>query len=229
MVDSLTFCAVYNSTTASPASDLAVGASARPEYIASPGFDNHNSASASQRMKLSTPTASPSRRRSQRPKPASRTAAPTRRNAVETEALLTDLIQQEASLYAVTRDWRFDAASRKFVQLHKLLDEQFTAIGERLVRLSKHSRERGGGNSMGHADRVPTARGAPGELQAQIFGELLAKHQSVLAVLHGGTAQMAKQSSAQATTELLADLTAHHEKDASMLRALLREVKKTSR
>jgi DNA-binding ferritin-like protein len=208
---------------------LAVEAGARPEYIASRGFGNHNSASATQRMKLSTSTVSTSRSRSQRSKPRSRTNAPTRCHAVETEALLTDLIQHEAALYAVTRDWRFDAASRKFVRLHTLLDEQFTAIGERLVSLSRHSRERGGGNSMGHADRVPTVRAGPSELQAQIFGELLAKHQSVLAALRDGTAQMAKDFSANATTELLADLTAHHEKDASMLRALLREVKKTNR
>jgi starvation-inducible DNA-binding protein len=155
-------------------------------------------------------------------------AAPAGKNAAEAGALLTRLIQDESALYAITRDWRYNADSRKFIRLHALLDEQFTEIGVRLVRLAQHSRELGGGNSMGRAEPAATARLGAGELEGQITREVLARHESMLAALRSGKAQIAGDFPQQETTELLADLIADHEKDAFMLRALLWEVENTA-
>jgi DNA-binding ferritin-like protein len=147
----------------------------------------------------------------------------------EAGALLTRLIQDESALYAIIRDRRCSAASRKFIRVHALLDEQFTEMGVRLIQLAQHIRELTGGNSTGHVERAPTARVNPGDHEeAQVIRELLAKHEAMLTALRSGKAEMAEHFSRYKTTELLADLIANHEKDAFMLRALLWEVENTA-
>lgn len=143
----------------------------------------------------------------------------------EIRQLLGRLLGEESTLYAITREWRYDAAGRMFVRLHALLDEQFTEIGRRLVRLAARSRDLGCWTSTGHGDRAMPARvtASAGELEAHILNELLALHQALLKNLHRGRAT--SQDAQDVTTrDILADLIADHEKDAFMLRALLWEV-----
>lgn len=147
-----------------------------------------------------------------------------REGAAEVRELLTRLIQEESALYALTRDWRYNAESRRFIRLHALLDEQFTEIGERLARLAWQSRDFGGGNSMAHGERASTARSGAGEREAPIVRELLGKHEAMLAALRAGEKQIVAHIGPQKIAALLAEMIGHHEKDAFMLRALLWEV-----
>jgi starvation-inducible DNA-binding protein len=144
--------------------------------------------------------------------------------------MLARLIRDESALYAITRDWRYDAAGRKFVRLHLLLDEQFSEIGIRLTRLAARSRELGFWNSSGPGDRAAQPRGtvADGALQAYMTHQLLSRHEALLARLARVIAVIDRRFHDRETTELLADLIANHEKDAFMLRALLWEVQNTA-
>lgn len=147
----------------------------------------------------------------------------------EMGALLLRLIQDESALYAITRDWRYDAESRKFTRLHALLDEQFSEIGTRLVRLAKHHRALTSWNSAGHGGRttpMPTVAGDDG-LEIHVIRQLLERHAAMLVALKHGAAAIPESIHVRATHQLLADLAAEHEKDAFMLRALLWEVQQT--
>jgi starvation-inducible DNA-binding protein len=140
--------------------------------------------------------------------------------------LLARLLGEESALYAITRDGRYDTAGRKFPQLHELLDEQFCEIGVRLTRLAARSRALGERTSDSH-DNLPSARGVPvgdGELEVHMIRELLGLHERLIGSLRAGSALIAERFRDRVTGDLLADLTAQHEKDAFLLRALLWEV-----
>ena len=145
---------------------------------------------------------------------------------VETKAIgemLAGLINDETALYAITREWRYDAAGRKFLRLHALLDEQFSEIGTRLTQLAARSRQLGAWTSTRqgpHATR-PQSAAANDALQSYMLRELLGLHEALIGRLKHGSALASHDGE---TTELLTNLTANHEKDAFMLRALLWEV-----
>jgi starvation-inducible DNA-binding protein len=140
--------------------------------------------------------------------------------------MLAGLINDETALYAITHEWRYDAAGRKFIRLHVLLDEQFSEIGTRLTRLAERSRELGAWNSTGHGDRAAQPRTvvASDALQIHVLRELLGLHEALIDGLKRGSALAGGQFYDHGTTDLLAGLAANHEKDAFMLRALLWEV-----
>ena len=141
--------------------------------------------------------------------------------------LLTGLLADESALYAITREWRYDAAGRKFLRLHALLDEQFTEIGDRLIRIAARSRALGCWSSARFGDRVkpqhPDLEDAG--LEAHMLDELMTLHQALLVRLLEGKVMVAQLLYSQETDTLLADLIASHEKDLFMLRALLWEVR----
>ena len=140
--------------------------------------------------------------------------------------MLARLISEEAALYAITREWRYGAAGRKFLRLHALLDEQFSEIGTRLTQLAARSRELGSWNSTGRGDRAFPLRAvvASNALQIHMLRELLGRHETLIESLKRGSVLASGQFHDSETTTLLASLTANHEKDAFMLRALLWEV-----
>jgi starvation-inducible DNA-binding protein len=139
---------------------------------------------------------------------------------------LAGLLNDESALYAITREWRYDATGRRFVRLQVLLDEQFSEIGLRLTRLAARSRDLGFSNMAGHGHRTtpPRATVTAGALQAHLIRELLGLHEAMCASLKRASVVASGCPHDRETTELLADLTASHEKDAFMLRALLWEV-----
>lgn len=139
--------------------------------------------------------------------------------------LLARLMADESALYAITRDWRYDSAGRRFLRLHALLDEQFTEIGRRLVALAACSRDLNQRVSMGHGEAVSSPRGPEGNaLEGHMIRELLGLHEALLVRLRNGKAATAQLRFYHSTTELLTSLIAEHEKDTFMLRALLWEV-----
>lgn len=143
----------------------------------------------------------------------------------EVGELFARLVVDESALYAITRDWRYDSAGRKFVRLHALLDEQFTEIGCRLVAVATRSRDLNQQVSTGHGAAVSSPRGPEGDaLEGHMIRELLGLHEALLVRLRDGKAVTAQVRFYRSTTELLTALIAEHEKDAFMLRALLWEV-----
>jgi DNA-binding ferritin-like protein len=140
--------------------------------------------------------------------------------------MLAGLIHAESALYAITREWRYEAAGRKFVQLHLLLDEQFCEIGIRLARLAARSRELGAWNCTGHGDGAasPQAVAGGGALQTYMIRELLGHHENLAGRLRRTRSVTGGRFADNETAELMAALAAEHEKDAFMLRALLWEV-----
>jgi starvation-inducible DNA-binding protein len=142
-----------------------------------------------------------------------------------TGAVLAGLLKDESALYAIVREWRYDTVGRKFPRLHALLDEQFSEIGIRLTRLAARSRDLGSWSSTGHGERSAQPRMAVADdaLHAYMIRELLSLHETLIASLKRGNAVASERFHDRETTYLLADLTANHEKDAFMLRALLWE------
>lgn len=143
--------------------------------------------------------------------------------------VLTSLIHAESALYAITREWRYDAAGRKFVRLHLLLDEQFSEIGVRLTRLAARSRDLGAWNCTGHGDIASASRAtmAAGALQTYMIHELLRLHEMLVVSLKRGRAVTGGRFPDNETADLMAALAVDHEKDAFMLRALLWEIENT--
>ena len=139
---------------------------------------------------------------------------------------LEGLLNEESSLYAITREWRYDMAGRKFLRLHALLDEQFSEMGVRLTRLAARTRDLGFWSSTSQGERAPPLRPAVADdaFHAYMIRELLSLHETLIASLKRGSAVTSGEFYDRETTYLLADLTANHEKDAFMLRALLWEV-----
>lgn len=143
----------------------------------------------------------------------------------EVGQLFARLVADEAVLYAITRDWRYDSAGRKFVRLHALLDEQFTEIGRRLAALAACSRDLNLQLSTGRGIAVSSPSGREGDArEGYMIRRLLGLHEALAARLRDGKALVAELRLHRSTIELLADLIAEHEKDAFMLRALLWEV-----
>jgi DNA-binding ferritin-like protein len=143
----------------------------------------------------------------------------------EIEKLFARLVAEESALYAITRDWRYDSAGRRFLRLHALLGEQFTEIGRRLVALAACSRELKLHVSTGHGAVVASPSGPKGDaLQGHMIRQLLGLHEGLIVRLRDGRAMAAELRIYSSTTELLTVLIAEHEKDAFMLRALLWEV-----
>lgn len=142
--------------------------------------------------------------------------------------MLTSLIHAESALYAITREWRYDAAGRKFVRLHRLLDEQFSAIGGRLSRLAARSRELGAWNATGYGDEpsAPQATVAGGARQTYMIRELLGLHDSLVARLRGTRAVTGGRLADNETAELMAALAVDHQKDAGVLRTMLGEAER---
>lgn len=139
--------------------------------------------------------------------------------------VLTELLNAESALYGITREWRYDTVGRKFLRLRALLDEQFSEIGVRLTRLAARSRDLGARNSTGQSERsAARTKVADVALQAHMIRELLSLHEALIAGLKRGSSAASDQFHDRETNVLLADLTAEHEKDAFMLRALLWEV-----
>ncbi len=139
--------------------------------------------------------------------------------------LLARFLREEAGLYAITREWRYDAAGRKFVRLHELLNLQFSSIGHRLAQLAARVRAVGSRNSGSQGDRVPVSPPAlaAGALQAHMIRELLALHESIGKGLRA--AEIIPRSTRDfATADLFIALAAAHEQDAFTLRALLEEI-----
>lgn len=138
---------------------------------------------------------------------------------------LESLMSAESVLYAITREWRYDAASRGAKRLHALLDEQFTEIGVRLTQLAARSRALGGWNSTGHGDiaSLPRAALAGGALEAYIIRELLTLHQDLIVRLQRTRSVTGGRSPDHETAELMAALALGHEADARALRSLLSE------
>jgi DNA-binding ferritin-like protein len=159
------------------------------------------------------------------PLPVHRDVMPT----TEIRRLLAQLLVDESALYSILRDWRYDRASRKFVRLHALLDEQFTAVGRRLAKLAACSRAHDLPVSTGHGRAAPSRTAIDDStLEGRIMRELLDRHEALLVRLRAGAATATIQFRDSAINPVLADLIADHEKDAFMLRALLWEVRNTA-
>ena len=143
--------------------------------------------------------------------------------------LLIRLTRNESALYAVIRDWRFDAAGHKCVRLHALLDAQFTEIGLRLVSLAKHGRDLGC-ESSDNGDRTVTPRPDIEDRHHESFiiRDLLARQEEMLDQLRRGQAELRALFNANTTIKLLGRLIVDHERDAFLLRALLWEVENTA-
>ena len=147
------------------------------------------------------------------------------RPPAEIGGLFARLVADESALYAITRDWRYDSSGRKFVRLHALLDEQFTEIGRRLVKLVACSRDLDLQVSTEHRGPAPS-HNAPDErtLEGHMIRELLGLHEALPVRLRDGKAILSEHRIYRSAIELLKDLIAEHEKDAFLLRALLWEV-----
>lgn len=143
--------------------------------------------------------------------------------------MVTSLIHAESALYAITREWRHDAAGRKFSRLRLLLDEQLSEIGVRLTRLAARNRDLGSRDSTGHGDiaSAPRTDMATGALQAFMIRELLKRHEMLVVMLKRGPGVTGGRFPDNETAGLMAALAADHEKDAFMLRALLWEIENT--
>jgi DNA-binding ferritin-like protein len=102
--------------------------------------------------------------------------------------LLGRLLRDESVLYAITRQWRYDARGRKFFRLHALLDEQFAEIGVRLVKLAARIPAPGPRASAGHLERIRPIRPLinDGALESHMLRELLALHEAMLVHLQSG-------------------------------------------
>ena len=140
--------------------------------------------------------------------------------------ILARLVDDESALYAMTREWRYETAGRRFVRLHALLDEQFSEIGVRLTRLAARSRELGTWHSTGHGDGAAQPRAAVDDARMQpfILRALLGVHEALVVRLKHAHAAANGRFQDRETTHLLAELCADHERDAFSLRALLWEV-----
>jgi DNA-binding ferritin-like protein len=78
--------------------------------------------------------------------------------ARQVQPQLARLVTAESTLYATTREWRYDPRARKFIQLQATLAAQFSAIGRRLAQLAERSRTLGGWASTSRGDRAPGER-----------------------------------------------------------------------
>jgi DNA-binding ferritin-like protein len=147
----------------------------------------------------------------------------------ESEAMgemLAGLLNQESTLYGLTREWHYDARGGRDRRLQALLDAQFSELGLRLTQLAARSRELGFSSLAGHGQRTASPRAvvAAGVLEAHLLRELLGLHEALSVGLRRGSSVAQGQFHDRKTAALLAGLAARHEIDAFMLRALLWEV-----
>jgi hypothetical protein len=137
--------------------------------------------------------------------------------------LLVSLRRDEAALRNNRRDSKLEGAMREFASLHALLDVQLSRIGERLALLAMHNRNLG--SPHGQVLALRRADGTFNVRDSEIVAELAASHLAVSSGLYEAAAVFGQQFGSLELASVLRELAESHQKDASVLRALLREEK----
>jgi hypothetical protein len=135
---------------------------------------------------------------------------------------MAGIIAEESELFAITRDWSYEAFRRRFVQLYALLEELLREIGVCMTWILACV-----ANPEAHPpeDAIPPRKSAVtvDALQVDIARLLLRRHEDLIARLKSTNSASNTGHNDRTRRMVLADLTAERQKDAFLLRALLWE------
>lgn len=134
------------------------------------------------------------------------------------------LLADEFLLYTKTRNYHWNVTGPGFAELHKFLDDQYSALNATVDEVAERIRALGGwaiGTLAEFAEKT-RLKESPGEYpESRVMLEnLLRDHETVVRELRDLAEQCAQQHHDAATEGFLTELTVRHEKMAWMLRSL---------
>ena len=141
--------------------------------------------------------------------------------ARETLAKILDhVLQDECSLSATTRAYRWNVTGPNLYSLHRLFDEQRRQLDHWLTQIGQRAKSAGFGvqNSLEDISRnaTPSPAAAAGVPPSTMIGDLLTRHEEMAERLRQDVARLGDPT----TAELLNRLREFHETTAWMLRML---------
>lgn len=139
------------------------------------------------------------------------------------DRLLASMQRDATALQDNSPASRVDDITREFASLHAVLDGQCARIGERLALLATHSRNFG--SAHGHVLAVRRADGSYDVRESEIMSEIADSHLALSMSLRAAATVFGTHLGEVETAAMLCALAEHHQKDASVLRALLWEEK----
>jgi starvation-inducible DNA-binding protein len=144
---------------------------------------------------------------------------------IEVCSVLNRVLSDSSVLLAKTRKAHWDIVGPQFYSLHKLWDEQYERISERVDQIAERIRMLGGypiGTMAGWLE-LATLREAPGRVStaSNAVTELVLDHELVVRTLREQVEQVDDEYGDIGTADFLTDVLQDHEQMAWMLRSFL--------
>ncbi len=149
------------------------------------------------------------------------------RNRAAVGEILNRALADESVLYTKTRNYHWNVTGRLFYSLHKLLEEQYTALAESIDEVAERARILGvpAIGTMQEFLKVATLKEKPGDHPdaETMIRNLVADHEQIIRNLRGFVDATAEKHHDTGTSDFLTAKMEEHEKMAWMLRSFLEE------
>ena len=140
-------------------------------------------------------------------------------------ALLGTVLSNEMTLYVKTRKFHWNIAGNSFMELHKLFQDQYTALEAAIDEIAERINKLGA-NTIGTMEeflKESSIKEHPGKYPSQkhMLQELLSDHETVIVLLRKDVENCLKNDDA-GTADFLTGLMEAHETTAWILRRYLK-------
>lgn len=140
-------------------------------------------------------------------------------------AILKALLADEYILYTKTRKYHWNVEGGNFSELHKLFEEQYSAIDESIDEIAERIRQLGLYSPGSFAEFQASARlkeDAGGQIAAKkMIANLLADHEALIRHLRADLETVKEEFGDAGNQDFFTGLMQDHEKTAWMLRSYL--------
>ncbi|QLH43712.1 MAG: DNA starvation/stationary phase protection protein [Coxiellaceae bacterium] len=136
---------------------------------------------------------------------------------------LAKLLANTYALYLKTQNFHWNVTGEHFYSLHKLFEEQYTALAEAIDEIAERIRALGHPAPASFTEflKLMTIKEAAGKLTAKAMIEQLVADNETLSREARGVFPAAEAANDEATADLVTIRMAEHEKAAWMLRSLV--------
>ena len=149
----------------------------------------------------------------------------TQKKLEQSVGLLSVILADEVTLYTKTRKFHWNVSGESFMELHKLFEDQYTALEEVIDEVAERINKLGA-NTIGtlkEFSELTSIKEAPGNYptQKEMLIELLNDHETVIRELRKNVAVCDEEIKDAVTADFLTGIMSKHETIAWILRRYL--------
>lgn len=149
----------------------------------------------------------------------------TEKSLLKSVSLLSVILSDEMTLYIKTRKFHWNVSGESFMELHKLLENQYKQIEESIDEIAERINKLGSKTigTMKEFSNLTTLKESPGKYpsQKEMLKELLIDHESVTVRLRKDIDECSEKIKDAGTADFLTGLMELHETIAWILRRYL--------